>query len=188
MPRRDVIRLIQGAPGIAPLVIRRASEIEARPVQWLWPGRIACGKVTMLAGHPGLGKSQLALGIAAIVTAAGEWPVDRTRAKQGSVLILSAEDDPGDTIRPRLEAAGADLTRCHIIEAAQDIGADGKLRQRGFSLIDDIARLDAELRRLGDVVLVIIDPISGEVTREFVKAEVVRNRIVCRHRRALAYN
>src|SRR5580700_3133822 len=104
MSQRDVIRLMQGAPVIAPLVTRRASEIEARPVQWLWPGRISRGKVTMLAGHPGLGKSQLALAVAAIVTAAGAWPVDRTRAKRGSAIILSAEDDPGDTIRPRLEA------------------------------------------------------------------------------------
>ena len=50
------------------LDIRRVSEITARPVRWLWPGRIAHGKVTMIAGHPGLGKSQLALSIAAIVS------------------------------------------------------------------------------------------------------------------------
>jgi putative DNA primase/helicase len=161
MSQRDVIRLSQAAPVVTPLVIRRVSEIEARPVLWLWPSRVARGKVTMLAGHPGLGKSQLALAVAAIVTSGGLWPVDGTRAERGSVIILSAEDDPADTIRPRLEAAGADLTRCHVIEAAQDLGDDGKPRQRGFSLVHDLARLDAELRRLGDVVLVIIDPITA---------------------------
>jgi len=87
------------------------ADIAPRSVQWLWPGRIARGKVTMLAGHPGLGKSQLALAIAAIVTTGGRWPVDGFRAECGSAVILSAEDDAEDTIRPRLEAAGADLAR-----------------------------------------------------------------------------
>jgi putative DNA primase/helicase len=159
--QRDVLRLIGSTPVIAPLLTRCVSDIEARSVQWLWPRRIARGKLTMLAGHPGLGKSQLALCVAAIVTSGGLWPVDGTQAEQGSVLILSAEDDPGDTIRPRLEAAGADLTRCRVIEAAQDIGRDGKPRRRGFSLVDDISRLDAELQRLGDVALVIIDPVTA---------------------------
>jgi hypothetical protein len=157
----DVIRLIGAVPVIEPLVTRCVAEIEARPVCWLWPGRIARGKVTMLAGHPGLGKSQLALAIAAIVTAGGHWPVEGALAERGSAVILSAEDDPADTIRPRLEAAGADLTCCHVIEAVQDIGEGGEARRRGFSLLEDLARLDVELRRIGDVALVIIDPITA---------------------------
>jgi hypothetical protein len=161
MSRRDIIRLMRDAPVIAPLVVHRVADIEARSVQWLWPECIACGKVTVLAGHPGLGKSQLALGIAAIVTSGSRWPVNGARAESGSVVILSAEDDPADTIRPRLEAAGANLTLCHIIEATQDIGDDGKPRRRGFSLVDDLARLGAELRRIGNVALVIIDPITA---------------------------
>ena len=54
MSQRDIIRLIDNTPAVAPLVTRRISEIEAQPIRWLWPGRIARGKVTMLAGHPGL--------------------------------------------------------------------------------------------------------------------------------------
>lgn len=161
MSRRDVIRLIEPAPVIAPLVIRCIADIEAQPVRWVWRDRIPRGKVTMIAGHPGTGKSQLALGIGATVTIGNRWPVDGATTEKGSVIILSAEDDAADTIRPRLDAAGADLSRCHVIEAAQDIGNDGKLRRRGFSLIDDLARLDAELRRIGDVVIVIIDPITA---------------------------
>jgi putative DNA primase/helicase len=161
MSQRDVIRLIEDTPVVTPLVTRCVADINAQPVRWVWPGRIALGKVTMLAGHPGTGKSQLALAIGATVTAGVRWPVDDTKAEPGSVIILSAEDDPADTIRPRLEAAGADLSRCHVIEAAQDVGDGGKPRRRAFSLIDDLARLDAELRRIGDVVLVIIDPITA---------------------------
>jgi putative DNA primase/helicase len=161
MSRRDVVHLMQAAPVVAPLVVRRAADINPQPVLWLWPGRIARGKVTMLAGHPGLGKSQLALGIAAIVTSGGLWPVDRARAERASAIILSADDDPADTIRPRLEASGAGLERCHIIEATQDIGGDGRPQRRGFSLVDDLARLDAELRRLDDASLIIIDPITA---------------------------
>jgi hypothetical protein len=110
----DGLRRIGMVPLNYGLEIRRVSDIEARPVNWLWPGRIARGKVTMLAGHPGLGKSQAALAIAAIVTIGGRWPVDRVPAERGSVIIMSAEGGPEDTIRPRLEAAGADLACCHV--------------------------------------------------------------------------
>jgi hypothetical protein len=160
MPPRDVIRLVTDATAITPLATRCVADIAAQPVRWLWRKRIARGKVTMLAGHPGLGKSQIALDFAATVTTAGTWPDDAC-AERGSVIILSAEDDPADTIRPRLEAAGADLKRCHIIEAAQDAEGGNKPKRRTFSLVKDIPRLDAELRRIGDVALIIIDPISA---------------------------
>jgi AAA domain len=114
------------ANGERGLDLVRASDIVAQPVRWLWPGRIARGKVTMLAGDPGVGKSQLALAIAAIVTTAGEFPVDGARADGGSVIIFSAEDAADDTIRPRPEAVGADLERCHILRESGG----------GFSLAD----------------------------------------------------
>lgn len=135
---------------------RPASVIEAKPLQWLWRGRIARGKVTVLAGHPGLGKSQLGLGIAAIVSAGGLWPLDDGRAIIGSTLILSAEDDAEDTIRPRLEAAGADLDRCHVAGSVVRSGKRG-----GFSLQEDLGRLAAKLDQLGDVSLIAIDPITA---------------------------
>jgi putative DNA primase/helicase len=129
----------------------RASDVVAQPVRWVWPGRIARGKVTMLAGDPGVGKSQLALAIAAIVTIGGEWPVDGARADRGSVIIFSAEDAADDTIRPRLEAVGADLERCHILRESGG----------GFSLADDLSRLETAITAIEDVALVIIDPITA---------------------------
>src|SRR4051812_37112753 len=90
----------------------RLSDVRARKLEWLWPERIPLGKLTLLAGDPGLGKSFLSLDLASRVTRGGEWPdACATKAVQGSVVLLSAEDDLEDTVCPRLQAAGADLAK-----------------------------------------------------------------------------
>ncbi|MGH8470733.1 MAG: AAA family ATPase [Gammaproteobacteria bacterium] len=154
-------RMPPGEAAADTLAYRRVSDIEAKPIRWLWPGRIARGKVTVLAGHPGLGKGQAAVSLAAVVTTGGIWPVDRTLCERGSVIILSAEDDPADTIRPRLEAAGADLNRCWIAGAVHEPSKDGDPVARSFNLAKDIERLGDLARRLGDAALIDIDPITA---------------------------
>jgi hypothetical protein len=136
--------------------MRRVADIEPRPIDWLWPDRIARGKVTILAGHPGLGKSQLALSIAAIVSRGDRWPASSTPAERGVVVILSAEDAADDTIRPRLEAAGGDLSRIHVIDAVRTDKGDVP-----FDLGRDLSALDASLDELSDVALLVIDPITA---------------------------
>ena len=143
------------------IVYRRLSEIQAKPIRWLWPGRIACGKLTMIAGNPGLGKSQLTASLAAIVSGGEQWPVDNIRCEPGAVVILSAEDDAEDTIRPRLEAAGAELQSCYILDAVRDVDEKGKPYQRAFSLKRDLERLSNLLTELKNVRLVVIDPVSA---------------------------
>ena len=144
------------------VILQPLSEIEAKPISWLWPGRIARGKPTMIAGHPGLGKSQTTASLAAIVTTGGQWPVDRTTCEIGNVIILSAEDDPADTIRPRLEAAGADITRVHIIKSVFDnYDSAGDEVHRSFNLKIDTRRLEEAIAETGDVALVVIDPVSA---------------------------
>ncbi len=114
---------------------RRLSDIEAKPVSWLWPGRIARGKLTIIAGNPGLGKSQITASIAAVVTQGGRWPLDRSPCTAGDVLFLSAEDDPADTLRPRLEAAGANLHRVHVVDGVTaGYTGDGSRTDRVFCL------------------------------------------------------
>jgi putative DNA primase/helicase len=81
---------LEGDPGL--LITRCASEIEPECVQWLWPGRIAKGKHTCIAGEPGTGKSQLATYITAQISMGAAWPCGEGYAPQGSVLVLSAED------------------------------------------------------------------------------------------------
>jgi hypothetical protein len=144
------------------LVTRRLSEIDAKPVSWLWPTRLARGKVSIIAGNPGLGKSQITASIAATVTTGGQWPVDRTQCTAGKVVFLSAEDDPADTLRPRLEAAGANLDRVHILDAViSGYTGEGQPQNRAFSLQRDVEALSAKLAELGDVAAVVIDPITA---------------------------
>jgi putative DNA primase/helicase len=154
-PQRDVNNKAAGNRG---LVSSRAADIPAELVQWLWPGRLAIGKHTCVAGEPGTGKSQISVAIAATLTTGGEWPCGEGRAPLGSVIILSAEDGAADTIVPRLIAAGADLTRVHIVSSVSEI--DGKGR-RAFNLQTDITLLERKISEIGDVVLVIVDPVSS---------------------------
>ena len=93
------------------LISYRASDISPERIEWVWPGRVARGKHTAIAGDPGTGKSQLLIAMAAAITIGGSWPCEESCAPLGSVIILSAEDGAADTLVPRLMAAGADLAR-----------------------------------------------------------------------------
>ena len=142
--------------GKSALVSVCASEVAIEPVEWIWQGRLAVGKHTCIAGEPGASKSQLTMYIATTVSIAGPWPCGEGNAPHGSVIILSAEDGVADTIIPRLDAAGADRGRVHIVSAVRE--ADGR---RAFNLQSDLALLEQEVRRIGDVAVIIIDPVSS---------------------------
>src|SRR6478735_12006989 len=135
-----------------------AADILPEPIDWLWPGRVAIGKQTLVAGEAGLGKSQFAIAMAAAVTMGAAWPCDEGRAPVGNVIFFSAEDGAEDTIVPRLMAAGADLNRVHIVSGV--FAEDGKGR-RAFNLQSDLELLEREIERIGDVWLVVVDPISS---------------------------
>jgi putative DNA primase/helicase len=143
------------------LVTRAASDIEPRDIDFLWEGRLARGKQTCIGGEPGAGKSTLTIAIIATITRGALWPCGEGRAPVGSVIILSAEDDPEDVTVPRLIAAGADLTKVHIVTSVA--GPDGK--RSSFNLQADLALLEQKIDEIGDVVLVIIDPVSSYMGR-----------------------
>src|SRR5207248_2474377 len=86
----------------ADLGLIRATEIQEKPLSWLWKYRLASHAMGLLAGDGGLGKSQLLLWIASAVTTGAPWPDKSGDAPLGDVVILSAEDRPEDTIKPRL--------------------------------------------------------------------------------------
>ncbi len=143
----------------AEMVLQCLANVEPTEVRWLWPGRIALGRITMLVGRPGEGKSFLTMDIAARVSTGSDWP-DGGLACGGSVLLICAEDDPADTIRPRLDAHGADVHRIHLVSTVRRIDADGTPRETLFTL-RDAAALEEGLRAHPDCRLVVVDPIGS---------------------------
>ena len=144
------------------IAYRCIADIKAKPIDWLWKGRIALGKVTIIAGNPGLGKSQVTVDIAAIVTTGGLFPADEIPCSKGKVIFLSAEDDAADTIRPRLEAVGADLSGVFIIDSIIKNNSNSEdFDARHFSLKTDLKELDKFLGEIKEVRVIVIDPITA---------------------------
>ncbi len=150
------------------VVLTPASSIVCRPIRWLWPGFTARGKLHILAGAPGTGKTTIALDLAATQSRGGRWP-DGSLATVGNVLIWSGEDDAEDTIVPRLKAAGADLSRIHIIG---DALIDDE--PRAFDPARDLAALEWQAAQVGDIALLIADPVVSAVTGDSHKNTEVR--------------
>jgi RecA-family ATPase len=139
------------------LVVARASELKPQKLQRVCHGRFFPeGKVSFIAGEPGLGKSQIAACMAAIVSAGADWPLHGGPRGHGDVIYISAEDGGADAIRSRLEAAGAHLPRVQIIEAIND-----ELGRRPFNLVVDLDKLDEILRNGRNPRLVIVDPVNA---------------------------
>jgi hypothetical protein len=135
------------------------STVQPQRVEWLWPGRIPLGKLTILDGDPGLGKSVLSLDLAARVSRGLSMPFEDREPgmdrEPGGVVLLSAEDDLEDTIRPRLDAAGADVGRVLALERIPD----GDFHRLPV-LPGDLLFLKAAIRRV-EAKLVIVDPLTA---------------------------
>jgi RecA-family ATPase len=125
-------------------------------IDWLWPGRFALGKISLIAGLPDMGKGQIAAFLAAAVTNALALPCGEGKAPQGKVIWFNAEDDHRDTVIPRLVAAGANLKRVAFVNSAR---VDGK--DKTFNLATDLTLLRRAIEEIVDVVLVIVDPMSA---------------------------
>lgn len=134
------------------------TDVQAKQVEWLWNGRFALGKVSVVAGNGGLGKSTILCDLAARTSTGADWPDGSANSCKGSVLILAAEDAADDTIKPRLAAAGADMSKVFSISAVRE--SENGIR-RSFNLQADLARLEKEIQKIGDVRLVIVDPVSS---------------------------
>jgi hypothetical protein len=156
----ELVQLLRVAPLWAPPDGRPAdqpvgvllSEVEPEQVEWLWEGRFPLAKISVLEGQPDEGKTALALDIAARVSTGAPMPLDSVAREPAGVVILTAEDGLGDTIRPRLEAAGADLTR--IVAARLD--ELPSLDEAGLQLIEQLVeRVSAKF--------VVLDPLAAFV-------------------------
>jgi hypothetical protein len=134
-----------------------AIDVKQREIEWLWAGRVPLGMITMFAGDPKLGKSFVTLAMAAALSRGLTLPNGNVPAQPGSTILMSAEDDPGRTITPRLAAVGAELSKVHILESV--ILANGA--ETLPSLRADIDAITAAATRLGDCRLIVIDPVSA---------------------------
>jgi hypothetical protein len=121
----------------AELAVIRAASVKPERVKWLWPGRIPAGKVTMLDGDPGLGKSTITLDLTARLTTASPLPDGHRPDKPMGVFLLSAEDGVADTIVPRLKVAGANLELVTIVDHVTDEGGP-----RPVELPTDLDRIE----------------------------------------------
>ncbi|MBB3261189.1 RecA-family ATPase [Paraburkholderia bannensis] len=151
-------RIVKTAPAQNGVVLVNAAELVPQPVEWLWNGWLARGKMHLLAGAPGQGKTTITVDFAATVTRGGQWP-DGTPCEPGNVLIWSGEDDAADTLVPRLMAAGADLKRVDFISG---VNINGELRP--FDPARDMFSLREQTLRQGNIRLIIVDPIVSAVT------------------------
>jgi hypothetical protein len=160
-----------GAPPADSETLILLADVESRPVRWLWPGRLPLGKLTVLDGDPGLGKSAITLDVAARVSAGRPLPDGAASDLDGprGVVLLSAEDGLADTVRPRLLAAGADLARVVALTSVLDhsrprgSGPPSRLTPR----LPTLADLPAICRATAAVgaALVVVDPIMAHLPR-----------------------
>ncbi|AKQ56401.1 Uncharacterised protein [Bordetella hinzii] len=150
--------------------LTQATDVIEKSVEWLWPGWLARGKLTILAGDAGCGKTTLALGLAATVTAGGYWPDGAPHRDVGNVLIWSGEDDAADTLKPRLAACGAECSRVFFIDGLID--TQGKTQP--FDPATDTPGLIDAVAQIGGASLLIVDPIVSAVAGDMHRSNDVR--------------
>lgn len=129
-------------------------------IQWIAPGRIAVGFITMLDGDPGLGKSTLLTDWAARITT-GRPVLGGVAHPPAGVVLLSGEDHLQSTIKPRMQAAGADLSRVLYVNRVPNVGAfpGSTNATHAISLPSDLFYLELAVKN-AEAKLVIIDPIT----------------------------
>ena len=124
---------------MAELKIISMDEVQSKKVNWLWYPYIPYGKITIIQGDPGEGKTTLALRLAALLSKGEPLPYDDTEREPVKIIYQTAEDGLEDTIKPRLEAAEADCTQIKVIDetGAADSMPDERIKK---PIIDDRAR------------------------------------------------
>lgn len=156
------------------LEIFKASEIVPKPQPWLWDGIIPLDTCTLFAGEGGIGKSQLLIDICAKISTGEKFQVGGFdyQMSQGSIIVLTAEDDFEYSVTPKLIAANANCDNIYIMRCTQ-----GKIskKKKFIELDNQLELLEKKIEELGNVKLLIIDPISyfvGKI-RDHINTEVV---------------
>jgi AAA domain len=137
-------------------IVFRLSELKEEPVDWLWPGRLALGKPTIIDGDPSLGKSLLTLDVAARLTTARPLPDGVVPTEPAAVVLVGSEDGLRDTVLPRLAAAGADTTRVHVFAGSARRGI-----WTGWPVFPADCRELTDTVREAGARLVVLDPLTA---------------------------
>ncbi|MCC7101222.1 MAG: AAA family ATPase [Rubrivivax sp.] len=149
-------------------VLQPATEIKPERVRWLWKHWLAKGKLHIAAGSPGQGKTTIACAATAVVSNAGQWP-DGTRCDAGNVLWWSGEDDPADTLLPRMLAMGANPERIYFVSGTRQAGD-----LVPFDPARDLVGLAAAAAQVGGIALLVVDPVVSAVAGDGNSNTVVR--------------
>lgn len=135
-------------------ILLQLSTVEPEAVEWMWPLRIARGKLALVIGDPGSGKSHVTIDMVARTTRGTPWP-DGGWPHEGPAIILAAEDGIADTVRPRIDKQGGDPTQVYVLQAVRLEG-----QECPFNLERDLAALERAVMETG-ARLIVIDPISS---------------------------
>ena len=184
-PENSPQRQVTGSPSVSPVkpamqsfnrepqrevtvATVQATDLTIKAIDWLWAGYLALRKLHILCGRPGCAKTTIALKLSASVTIGDGWP-DGSTSEPGNVVIWSGEDDPADTLIPRLILSGAETDRVYFVRGTTDI--DGS---REFDPSTDMEPLRREIRRIGNVRLLLVDPLVSIVRGDYHKNGIVR--------------
>jgi len=168
-PPSNLIRVANGAQAASVVSLLRGSDVRPEPINWLWYNWLATGKLHLLGGQPGSGKTTIAGALAAAVTRAGSFPDGSRCSVAGNVIFWSGEDDPQDTLVPRLIAAGADMEKIFFVGSVHE---DAK--SRDFDPAKDVSLLQEAIKKAGGAELVIVDPIVSAVVGDSHKNSETR--------------
>uniref|UniRef100_A0AAU2V6B8 AAA family ATPase n=1 Tax=Streptomyces sp. NBC_00003 TaxID=2903608 RepID=A0AAU2V6B8_9ACTN len=137
----------------------RMSAVRRKPITWLWDRYIPAGKLTIIEGDPGDGKSTMVCDLAARLSTGRAMP-DGSATQAGTVLLLTAEDGVEDTIAPRLQAAEADMGRVVVMTEIQEPDEYGNIHTRPVELPTDLPHLARQIRE-EKVQMVVVDPLMA---------------------------
>src|SRR6266702_486723 len=136
------------------------ADIKVQKTEWLWENYMPRGKVTMIYGERGSRKSTLSADLASRVSMGSLMP-DGSQGIRGGVILVSAEEDTAETVKPRLDCFGADQSRISILsDVEREAQEYGDIIESPFKLPEDLGILQAEIKRI-NAILVILDPLHG---------------------------
>jgi putative DNA primase/helicase len=139
-------------------------KVDPKPMAWLWPQRLVSNGLNVVTGLMGQTKGLFMVDVAAKITRGWRWPDNSGHAPEGSVLWIGSEDDPATVLRPRLDAAGADVSKVAYLQGVRTSADDDDFRP--LSIGQDLRKIAAALDRLPDCRMIVLDPVT-----EFMEAD-----------------